>query len=285
MPYSAIPNRVVPYHLDGSVVKIINASTGVIKSLTADEAKELNDTDYVIVSFTSGTHYCVVFFPELRDISAIYCVTKGVNGFHFQMAALQGSADTTNGLDGTWTDATLPDGYPYSPSGDAAIEFDAWRKGIKACSGLNGVKAIRFMSASTGYFNAIYVLHIYGRKTSGQTADDILFLDAQNSDAEFTAPLDFGDRPAGTSYIRQIKVQNSSATKTANNVVVTVEDTADIVRVSDNSAGPWVLTQTFTSLAAAAKSAVIYVKCEPPAPPTPLGPMRAPIKVTVGSWT
>lgn len=279
MPYSSIPDRVIPYHLDGSVVKIINASSGVIKSFTADEMKELNDTDYTLITFSNGVHYCVVFFPELRDITALFVVPKQ-ELYEGPIKNLQGSVDSTNGLDGTWTDATVPNGYPV-----VTRLFDDWRKGIKTCTGLSGVKAIRFRGDSTYGFQGLYILHLYGHKTTDQTPNDILFLDAQNSDAEFTQPLDFGDRPAGTSYIRQIKVQNSSATLAANNVIVTVEDTADIVRVSDSAAGPWVLTQTIATLAAGAKSAVIYVKCEPPAPPTPLGPMRAPIKVTVGSWT
>jgi len=38
-------------------------------------------------------------------------------------------------------------------------------------------------------------------------------------------------------------------------------------------------------LAPGAKSAIIYVKCEAHAPPTALGPDRAPIKVQVGAWT
>ena len=72
---------------------------------------------------------------------------------------------------------------------------------------------------------------------------------------------------------------------TASNLVVTVVDPVDNIRVSDDAAGPWTTSQTFASLAAGASSAIIYVKCETLAPPTPLGPMRAPIKAVVGAWT
>lgn len=285
MPYSAIPDRAIPYHLDGSVVKIINTALGVIKSFSLAEMLELNDTDFTDVAFTEGDSYCVVFFPELRDITAIYAVVHqslyviDSDGPH-PIDALQGSVDSTNGLDGTWTNATMPNGYPPSTP-----DLDGWRKNIKAITGFSGVKAIRFKSPRASLFKGIYVLHLYGKKTAGQTPRDILFLDAENSDAEFAIPLDFADRPAGTSVIRQIKVKNVDPALTASTLVVEVVDPVDNIRVSDSASGPWVTSKTFTSLAPNTASSIIYVKCETATPPTPLGPMRAPIKATVGAWS
>ena len=291
MPYSAIPDRAIPYHLDGSVVKFISGTLGVIKSFSEAEMLELNDTDFTAVNWGSSAlneaGNVVVFFPELRDISAIFAVLQSIatsGAIQAQpMNNLQGSADTTNGLDGTWVDATMTGGYP-----PYALGFDDWRKGLKTFTGLTGVKAIRFAATTVPsgfYSDGLRVLHIYGHKTSGETPDDILFLDAEDADAEFDSPLDFADRPAGTSVIRQIKVKNASASLTATNLVVTVVDPVDNIRVSDDAGGPWLTSQTFASLAAGASSAIIYVKCETAAPPTPLGPMRAPIKAVVGAWT
>ena len=284
MPYSVFTDRMIPYHLDGSVVKIINTILGVVKSLSTAEMFELNDTDNTAVSIPEGNNNIVVFFPELRDITAIYSFVyqnHNISPGDSAIAGLEGSADSTNGLDGTWNAATMPDGYP------AAVNLlDGWRKGMKQITGLGGVKTIRFRSLNNpSYLSSIYVLHLYGHKTAGQTPKDILFLDAENADAEFAIPLDFADRPAGTSAIRQIKVKNVDPALTANTLVVEVVDPVDNTRVSDSAAGPWVTSKTITSLAPNTASAVIYVKCETAAPPTPLGPMRAPIKATVGAWT
>lgn len=282
MPYSALTDRAIPYHLDGSVVKIISQLTGVVKSFSSAEMLEINDEDFTLTQFTNGDNYIVVFFPEARDITAIFGVLyfyHSISPRPSQISALQGSLDSTNGLDGTWTNATAPDGYPPD-----SLYLDDWRKGIKAISGLSGVRAIRFKSDETG-ISGIYALHLYGHKTTGQTPRDILFLDAENSDSEFAIPLDFGDRPAGTSAIRQIKVKNVDPLLTASTLVVEVVDPVDNVRVSDSAAGPWVISKTFTSLAPNTSSSIIYVKCETLAPPTPLGPMRAPIKATVGAWS
>lgn len=285
MPYSVFTDRAIPYHLDGSVVKIIDLSVGVVKNLTASEMLELNDNDLVSIGVGAAASLLVVFFPELRDVSAIFALETGSVGLGLTgltpISALKGSADSTNGLDGTWVDATLPNGYPA-----ATTDFDGWRKGIKAVTGLAGIKTIRFdLPQITGGTPILNILHLYGHKTAGQTPRDILFLDAENSDAEFAIPLDFADRPAGTSSIRQIKVKNVDPALTANTLVVEVVDPVDNIRVSDSAAGPWVTSKTFASLAPNTKSSIIYVKCETAAPPTPLGPMRAPIKATVGAWS
>lgn len=284
MPYSVFTDRAIPYHLDGSVVKIIKPSVGVVKSLTSAEMQELNDEDLVSISIDVSTSLLVVFFPELRDISAIFAIetTSNLSGVEALAAisGLQGSADSTNGMDGTWVDAVLPDGYPAVTN-----YLDGWRKGIKAVTGLGGIKALRFNIPVVSGNSKLNILHLYGHKTAGQTPRDILFLDAENADAEFAIPLDFGDRPAGTSAIRQIKVKNVDPALTASTLVVEVVDPVDNVRVSDSDAGPWVTSKTFLSLAPNTASSVIYVKCETATPPTPLGPMRAPIKATVGAWS
>ena len=284
MPYSVFPDRAIPYHLDGTVIKLINSVSGVVKTLSSGEMAELNDFDYTqIVVYPSVPTYCVTFFPELRDISAIFAFVLRRNLdstlTDIPITGLQGSADTTNGLDGTWTNATVA---AYPP---AVNDLDSWRKNIKAVSGLDGVKAIRFKwTLTTQSFYALIIQHLYGQKTAGQTVDDILFLDAEDGDAEFAIPQDFGDRPAGTSVQHQIKIKNASTTLTASTVTLTVYDANDLIRISDDSAGPWETSMVIASLAANTKSDVIYIKCETPAAPTPLGPQKPLIGVTVGSW-
>jgi len=284
MPYSAFPDRGIPYHIDGTVIKMINSTTGVVKTFTSEELAELNDFDYSsIVVYPSVPNYCVVFFPELRDITAIFGTLSQRNLATtiswLAISGLQGSADTTNGLDGTWSNATVA-AYPPAVNG-----LDSWRKSIKPVSGLDGVKAIRFswVLGSTSFYG-LYILHLYGHKTSGETIHDIQFLDAEDGDAEYAIPQDFGDRPAGTSVQHQIKVKNASSTLTASTVTLTVEDANDLVRISDDPGGPWETSMVIASLAANTKSDVIYIKCETPAAPTPLGPQKPLIKVTVGSW-
>lgn len=288
MPYPAITSRALPYNEDGTVIKLIDTSVGVIYTLTDADLDELVDTDLTYVSINSGnsgtaaTSYIVVFFPELRDIDGIYSiVSNNADSGSYTFKSLQYSADTTNGLDGTWSNATCT---PNAVSSD----IDGWRKNIAAVSGVSGAVAIRFLmdvsNPTITFFKSVRILHIYGNKTSGETADDILILDALDSDAEFTADLDFGDRPSDTSTQWQIKLQNASSL-TANNVVITVVDPNDIIRIADADTGPWNTSKTYASIASGAKTAICYVKCETPAAPTPLGPQAPFLIITVGSYS
>jgi hypothetical protein len=283
MPYPNLTDCAMPYHLDGTVVKVIGPTGGVLKTLSDAEMLELNDEDLTAVTTPQeNNEYIVFFFPEKRDISGLYAQFSVF--YPGTPTGLQGSADSTNGLDGTWASATMPSGYNA-----VSADIDGWRKAIAPVEDMDNINVLRLQNngnypGMTKTFDGVYILHLYGKKHSGETADDILFLDAENSDAEFGTPLDFGDRPAGTSVIRQIKLKNNSSTLTASSMEVEVEDPADIIRVSLSSGGPWTTTVSIASIAAGAKSAIVYVKCETPAPPTPLGPDRAPIKATVGSW-
>lgn len=283
MPYQSLPSRAMPYNTDGSVVKIISTIGGVF-SLSSNEMAELNDEDYNDAHgdiLTTGTHYMVVFFPEPRTVLGLFALARRSWSGPGGPILLEGSTDSTNGLDGSWESANAPSGYNGN-----STQFDEWRKSVKPVSFSQAVRVIRikFCGPEEQYRNSL-ICHVYGVKGSGQTPDDILFLDAEASDAEFTNPLDFGDRPAGTSTQHQIKIKNASTTKTANNINLYVEDPADIIRIAWSSSGPWQTTLNVASLASNTKSSVIYVKCETPAPPTPLGPRRAPIRVSVGSWS
>lgn len=287
MSYSTFISRMIPYDIDGTVIKVMNATIGVTKTMSAIELTVMNDIGFngVLVGGGRNETYVVVFFPELRDIKAIFATTSinGISGAYLNtIANLQCSADTTNGLDGTWTAVTVA---AYPP---AVNQLDSWRKSFKTISGCDGGKAIRFMAGADSWpaavWNILYVLHLYGHKTAGQTLEDILFLDAENSDAEYLIPQDFGDRPAGTSIIHDFKVKNSHATETASTITLTVTDPDDIVRISEDEIN-WVTEIILDSLAANTKSATLYIKCETPVPPTPLGPKRARISATVGDWS
>lgn len=283
MPYSSYEDRVLPYHLDGTIIKHFGADGTLLKTFTPEEMRELNDEDYTRIDMpgSSDGERIIVFFPEEVVITGIFCIVfcyawdRGITN-------LQVSSDSTNGFDGTWTDVTMPSGY-----NPIVKDLDAWRRNWKPVENANNVRVLRFQATgpSPTRLSGIYILHLYGHKADGQTPDDILFVDPGNSYAEFSAPLDFGDVASGSSSIKMIAVKNASPTKTASNVVLQVEDPDDIIRIGESANGPWLTSQTITSLAPGATSSDYYIKCETPAPPTPLGPNRAPIKVSVGSWS
>ena len=295
MPYTPYLDCAMPYQLDGTVVKQIDATVGVVKTFTPTELVEMNDEDYIgidLAAYHFANGWIIFFFPELVDITQIFAISSYVYGSQTYdiPSSIQWSPDSTNGLDGTWNAATMPAGYNGN-----SIQLDAWRTGFKAMTGVTGAIALRvrfYGHPASESWMKLHILHLYGHKHAGETPNDILFLDALNGDAEFAIPLDFGDIPSGTSIHKQIKLQNASGALTANNITVTVLDpadpppqTGDTIRINFTDADPWNTTETVVILAPGAKSAIIYVKCEAHAPPTALGPDRAPIKVQVGAWT
>ena len=196
-----------------------------------------------------------------------------------------GSADSTNGLDGTWINGTLPNGAISK----AMLDNDQWRDDIQPCTFSEAIKVLR-LRYSGGYQYAedasvkIYALHVYGVKAGGEIPDDILFLDDDESgDPEFIRDLDFGDRPEGTTVTHRIKLRNSSATKIANNLTLSLID-VDFTFSMDEGA-TWVTGATITSLAPQGTSSSILIKNTIPPPTQMLGPRAPRFEVTIGSWS
>ena len=127
------------------------------------------------------------------------------------------------------------------------------------------------------------LFHIYGEKAAGETPHDIIFIDHDTTPGvEYAAPEDFGDRPLGTSVVRQFRVKNVSPTLTANSINIQCND-SDFAISTDGVT--WVVTINIASLAAGAESATLYMRNTTPAPGNPLGPRFARIVAIVGSWT
>lgn len=297
MPYAALPDRRMPYDNDGTVVYrgFQGAETsglfanffalGPNTVLTGNERIELNDFDTEPMSdLTTQGRYSGYwfFFPELREVTA-YAFLLGYAGewhYYDDSPIIQGSNNSTNGMDGTWETATIAESFAYLD-----IDRDAWRTEIKTISFTGPKRVIRIAAKNHGSFSSgdIFGVHLYGEKAAGETPDDIIFIDHDTTPgAEYTADEDFGDRPLATSSVRQFRVKNASATLTANNINLQCND-SDFVISEDGVT--WVVTINITSLAAGAESATLYVRNTTPAAGSALGPRYARIIGLVGSWT
>jgi hypothetical protein len=280
MSYSALPGNGIPYHIDGTVVKCYSSDGMVEATLNSTQMGELNDEDYTLVNpanITSTYYFLTFFFPEERELEGVFAVFAAEYNYYGPLY-VKGSNDTTNGFDGTWETASAPGGY-----NTAEMNQDSWRKNIKAGGFSTAYKTWRLEFTNGGNGKGMTICHLYGSKGSGETPDDIIFLDAEDSDAEFAASLDYGDRPAGTSVTHQIKLQNTSATLTANTIDISV--THDNWLLSTSGSGPWSASLEISSLGPGVKSSIIYVKNTTDEPPADLGPQRVPIIVEVTSWT
>lgn len=298
MPYTALPDRRMPYDNDGSSVGYSSAGDnqssaivfawGVAAWLTGSTLVDANDNDYsdlgLLSTSNNSTRRAIwFFFPEQREVTGVMCLSadsQSGNGFVWNSADTSGSNDSTNGVDGTWESASIV-GAGYAQN----FALDDWRDQIAAVSFTGPKRVFRIMIFNSGSGDRVRPAgwHIYGEKAAGQTPDDIVFINHDDTPGvEYTAPEDFGDQPLGTTVVRQFRLKNVSGTKTANTINIQCNDTD--FAISEDGVN-WVVTINIASLSAGAESATLYVRCTTPAVGSLIGPRFARIVATVGSYT
>ena len=292
MPYPTLPGRRFEYDVGGGSVYYGNDTNNITTALTSEQMALLNgigNSSAVIsrdVYMIEVIRTIWVFLPERYVVAGLGMIHKvNTSGTGVCSISVTGSADSTNGLDGTWINATLPNGaIPLN-----MIDDDVWRDSIQPCTFSEAIKVLRvryFAPYDNGDYSRVflYALHIYGVKAAGEVPDDILFLDDDASgDPEFIRDLDFGDRQEGTTVTHRIKLRNSSTTKIANNLTLSLID-VDFTFSMDEGA-TWVTGATITSLAPQGTSSSILIRNTIPPPTQMLGPRAPRFEVTIGSWS
>ncbi|AHM57232.1 hypothetical protein EAL2_c19510 [Peptoclostridium acidaminophilum DSM 3953] len=215
------------------------------------------------------------FFPELREINkmGVQYPASGISNPTERL--IQGSVDTTNGMDGTWETAVYS--YP-TPTAD----LDNWRDSMFTISFSGPVKALRFGIRHSSAAEIIKVcgIHIYGRKAAGEQVDDVAFCDSLGN--ELTSLIDWEDRPEGTTQIRSIKIKNASTSKIANGVNLQLNHSDFTMAWSPD--GPWQSVLDIASIGPGSLSSTVYIRNALLPPLLALGPKSARIIATVGSW-
>lgn len=278
MPYPAISSRRMPYDIDGTEVAYGSITRGIVDWFTPTEKAELNNEDYNSVTKGSQNNRIFVFFPEKREIEAIYVISSSrSSGTSEQMNGIWGSVDSTNGLDGAWEAGVMSGGYPVHEN-----DF-SWRSGIKTVSFSGPIKVLQIGLPVDSVYNTRYkIMHLYGRKAAGETPDDIQFCNTSTG-AEKTALMDWGDQPEGTTEIDSFKVKNASASKIANDINLQLNH-ADFL-LSWSADGPWTSVLDIATLGVGALSNTVYVRNKLEPPLLLLGPYAARVIASVDSWT
>lgn len=279
MVYPAISSRRMPYDIDGTALAYGSITEGIVDWFTPTEKAELNNDDYNSFMKGAKNNRIFVFFPEKREIEAIYVIssTSRSDGTSQQMNGIWGSVDSTNGLDGTWEAGVMSGGYPVHENNFS------WRSGIKTVSFSGPIKVLQIGLPADIVFDTIYkIMHLYGRKAAGETPDDIQFCNTSTG-TEKTALMDWGDRPEGTTLIDSFKAKNASASKIANNVNLQLNHSDFLLSWSPD--GPWTATLDIATLGVGALSNTVYVRNKLEPPLLILGPYAARVIASVGSWT
>jgi len=222
--YPDAPSRRLAHDADGTVVATANNGSGkVLVEFNSVTINDENQDTYLnlIGSGVNEDDPQTVWFlwPEKREIDGFYVFKDDPpNGRDNPTWNHYYSNDTTAGLDGTWASGGS------SQARDTGAELiPDYRNKItsSAVTGATGTKLVGVEWIPNSYIAA---MHIYGTISPGETPDRMLYLDTENSDAEFSKVLDYGDVPRGQTQQRTIKIKNNSATKTINTLQLTAED-------------------------------------------------------------
>lgn len=270
--YPAPASNKIQYDKDGSVVGKNSAgsgsySGGIVTWLTGSQITALNDD---VKTGVIGLNCLWILFPKARTITHFHlAMIPDYWGGSF--GSLQGSDNTTNGVDGTWETATL--GGTYYEQSNASTNLTAWRTKIGTVSFTKPMKAIRLYCPG-GNSNTddmlIAMLHLYGN----DSVDDELVV-TNSGGTKITSLVDFGDTPRGGTFNSTVYVKNASASP-ASAVTVDVEGT--VFTTSLDNVTFDTTQKSIGALDAGAISAPIYVRFSPVAG-TALGPSSGRILV------
>lgn len=225
--YADVPSYRMAYDRDGSVSGYI-ANDGVsITQFNQSQMQTINDESGSGISLgnvQSGGKNVFIIFPELRDIVA-YQLAVAVGGAlgTVVLQNLQSSANTTNGVDGTWT--TLAGSPTYQTTFGST-----WRTGITSLA-QSGVRAMRVkviqISGAAAENPTMYSFHLYGAIAAGQTPNRLRFWHPTLDQEVGAAYFDWGDVPRSSSADRTFRLKNNSDVETANNINIGIEALTD----------------------------------------------------------
>lgn len=277
-----VPGPRMAYDRDGSIVFENNSGNGVTTEWTTDRKRSINGEDPNAGSQQAADGYFGIIFPELRDIAGMYLHA----GDSAENAPSHGwSANTTNGMDGTWTDFSLT---RYTGGSNTK---EMMRKNIDRFT-LSGVKGIRHWRTNLSTYGSRKVIrsyHIYGQPASGQAPNRLRFWEPSANAELGGAAYDWGDVPRNTEVDRTMRVHNPSTTLTATSVSLSTEALTDATpsvppqHLFSVGGGAFATTLNLGDLAPGATSAVVTVRRATPSDAS-LGLWTARMVASASSW-
>ena len=291
--YNDVPGRRMSWDADGTVVlrhnnKDISSSAGVpptasyisVGQTDMNEINSENSADGFQAAGGAATSYLhfVWLFPEPRDLDGYYW---NEDGNHSGQSWIYYSTNTTNGRDGNWSALG-------SQVRDSSLTLENYRNNINNFSA-SSVLSIMLQGGNSSSTARPFLrrAHWYGEISSGETPDRILFLDPDNSDVEFTKPIDYGDVPRGQSQDRDVKLKNNSGTLTANTNTVSFDDlylgSSAWYTVSDDGGSNFYTSRDVGNLGPGATKSIIVRQIIPGA--ATVGVHAARTEVVTTSWS
>ena len=224
-----VPSNRMVLDKDGTQFFFINANLVISQMSSAQVATMTNDSiDNVApagtISDASRREYMVAIFPEKRDLKGWYAAIATLNDAAIKTAdptrsRVEVSTNTTNGIDGTWTEiGSLVTPQPFEM-------VPAYRTDIKAVNAL-GIKAVRFVVFKNWGLN-VGAIHLYGTISAGENPQRLAIWHPTQDQQIPGAWFDWGNVPRGSSADKQFRVKNMHGSLSAQNITLGLDALTD----------------------------------------------------------
>ena len=224
--YPDAPSRRMAWEADGSINlwRNVTAANPFVAFSGANQT-EANDEDNVVYNSldpSSGSakgFHIVYIFPELREFDGFMGAQGAAGGTTGGTTrGVFTSADSTNGIDGTFTNRLASYSAQFQPYPSN------YRDNISSVA-VSSIRMVRwqFNSQNNQSWRDQVATHIYGEISAGETPDRLLWFN-NDDDLEFSKPIDWADAPRGSAADHITYLKNNSASLSANSVQVTAED-------------------------------------------------------------
>lgn len=260
--YPALPANRMAYDRDGTV--LLRGTSVVTEQSQATKQTANNEASNTAFSSSGSADDFTWMFPEPRDLLGYYwAATFSGNGY--TTSPILVSADTTTGLDGTWTNVVA-----NSLVGMAATVESNYRTSLQAVAdpAALGIIAVKWQVRRGGSVGGMsqQAFHLYGA-FSGPAPEDRLELWDPIADERVDANhFNWGDAPRDSIAVRQFRVANLSADRVATDVTVTTDaltpgspNVAAMHEFSTDEAA-WGPSIVVPSIAPASQSPILYVR-------------------------
>ncbi|HET7630307.1 MAG TPA: hypothetical protein VFK03_02945 [Candidatus Saccharimonadales bacterium] len=273
--YPDPPANRFAYQLDGTKA-YFQASDNTLTELTAAQLTTLNDESTSLIA-ADASIALIFIFPELRNLNAYFISGDSYWQQAITPTAMDVSADTTNGLDGVWTNLE----NPWTRASDQVVPV--YRQQINSVSsGL--VRAVRFKYTSDPPGN-IRAVNLYGTIPPSENPDRLVFWEPVNDQVMLDSFMDWGDISRGTTKVKQFRLKNYSSSKTANNISISSGVTTFNMAVGFSTDGTtFTSTINIASLGPGTTSSVLYIRRNVPVD-EPLQVQAAYLRATAASWS
>lgn len=213
--YPDVPSWRMAYDRDGTAGIRFNGSFGAVASLTPTEMANLNLDTVTNVPVVTSNQWLALVFPEDRDIDAVFA-QKANSG---SVVQVQTSPDTTNGIDGTWTNLIAD--YP-----DIASPLITDRRTAIQSGTVLAVRGIRFWITGGGG-DGLGRVQLFGEISPGENPNRLSIVKAALDERIDPAYLDWGNVPRSSTADKTFRIKNLSSTLTAHSIRVALEALSD----------------------------------------------------------